>query len=68
MSILSEEQFLPNVDSAYLNSTLDKLVIKVTLIKFPEHFSSTELIEIMLWILIHIINLATLVPIYKLTE
>ncbi|XP_030950903.1 putative metallocarboxypeptidase ecm14 [Quercus lobata] len=29
LSILSEEQFLPNVDSASLNSSLDKLVIKV---------------------------------------
>ncbi|XP_035551277.1 carboxypeptidase A6-like [Juglans regia] len=29
LSILSEEQFLPNMDPASLNSTLDKLVIKV---------------------------------------
>ncbi|KAJ6736507.1 PROTEASE FAMILY M14 CARBOXYPEPTIDASE AB [Salix viminalis] len=29
LSILSEEQFLPDVDAASLNNTLDKLVIKV---------------------------------------
>jgi hypothetical protein len=29
LSVLSEEQFLPDVDAASLNNTLDKLIVKV---------------------------------------
>ncbi|KAL5557743.1 hypothetical protein UlMin_033954 [Ulmus minor] len=42
ISILSEEQFLPNTDPASLNSTLDNLVIKVVPI---ENLNGRELVE-----------------------
>uniref|UniRef100_A0A2N9G5H3 Peptidase M14 domain-containing protein n=1 Tax=Fagus sylvatica TaxID=28930 RepID=A0A2N9G5H3_FAGSY len=42
LSILSEERFLPNVDSASLNSTLDKLVIKVVPM---ENLNGRKLVE-----------------------
>ncbi|KAJ7957963.1 Carboxypeptidase [Quillaja saponaria] len=42
LSILSEEKFLPNIDPASLNSTLDKLVIKVVPM---ENLNGRKLVE-----------------------
>lgn len=42
LTILSEERFLPNMDPASLNSTLDKLVIKVVPM---ENLNGRELVE-----------------------
>ncbi|KAE8057375.1 hypothetical protein FH972_014076 [Carpinus fangiana] len=42
LSILSEEQFLPNMDPASLNSTLDKLIIKVVPM---ENLNGRKLVE-----------------------
>ncbi|KDP36803.1 hypothetical protein JCGZ_08094 [Jatropha curcas] len=42
LSILSEEQFLPNISPASLNSTLDKLVIKVVPM---ENLNGRKLVE-----------------------
>ncbi|XP_057435148.1 uncharacterized protein LOC130727889 [Lotus japonicus] len=42
LSILSEEQFLPGMDQASLNSTLDKLVIKVVPM---ENWNGRKLVE-----------------------
>lgn len=47
LSILSEEQFLPNMNPVSLNSTLDELVIKVTFNLLQELQSVTA--DILIW-------------------
>ncbi|GER26152.1 carboxypeptidase B2 [Striga asiatica] len=42
LSILSEEEFLPNVDRSYLNRTLDRLVIKIVPL---ENLNGRKLVE-----------------------